>query len=335
MGRGSSQSGQFMNHVEIVVGLSDGRQPAVEQLVDLAASVDDHSPLGEHKYLRLRRGDDHTLGILAWGEAGGLAGYAHALLFDEEGERRLAFELVVHPDHRNSGVARQLISRIVGLGERIGVDAIDAWAYGDSAAASRLAAELDFALHRTLLHLSASTEGRTWPPLPAGLRYSRFRPESDADSWLALNRRVFDGHPEQGRWTADDLAARMREPWFDPNDFLVVRSGEEIVAFNWLKCRIEAAHPDAEIYVLGVAPEWAGHGLGSALIEAGLAHLLERGLDHGCVYVDEDNRGAVRRYLAAGFVLKHRDICYRRTMQAAAASPATSVREALRDLATG
>lgn len=325
-----------MHHLELVVGLTGGRQPAVDRLVEVAAAADDHSPLGEHKYLRLRRGDEQTLGVLATDHGGELVGYAHALLFDEDGARRLAFELVVHPEHRNEGVARLIIARLMAVAGRLGVDAVDAWAYGDGAPASRLASEFGFQPHRTLLHLTAPTAGRTRPPLVEGLAYDHFRAATDAEGWLALNRTVFAGHPEQGQWTQEDLAARLREPWFDEHDFLVVRDPDgTIVAFNWLKCRVDGVHREAEIYVLGVDPAWGGHGLGSALIEAGLAHIAERGLDHGCVYVDEDNAAAVRRYVAGGFEVRHRDMCYRRATGVATRVPPQSVRELLRDLAAG
>ena len=48
-----------------------------------AALADGHEPLGEHKYLRLQRGDDLAAAVLAF-EDGALAGYAHTVTYGED-----------------------------------------------------------------------------------------------------------------------------------------------------------------------------------------------------------------------------------------------------------
>jgi hypothetical protein len=55
-----------MHHVEIVSQLE---RPHLEQLPALLAAAtraDGHEPLGEHKFLRLRRGDDLGIAVLAY-----------------------------------------------------------------------------------------------------------------------------------------------------------------------------------------------------------------------------------------------------------------------------
>lgn len=164
------------------------------------------------------------------------------------------------------------------------------------------------------------------------LHVRNFRVGVDGPAWLDLNARAFAGHPEQGRWSAEDLAARMREEWFDPAGFFVAErvdptSGTaRMVGFHWTKIHFSqpaqpaepatgAANgglgPIGEVYVLGVDPDEQGSGLGRALARVGLAHLRRRGLSTAMLYVEADNDPAVRLYIALGFTRHDTDRMYR------------------------
>jgi mycothiol synthase len=62
-----------------------------------------------------------------------------------------------------------------------------------------------------------------------------FEPGRDEPAWLALNRRAFAHHPEQGQWDAIDLADREAEAWFDPAGFFLAERDGQLVGFHWTK----------------------------------------------------------------------------------------------------
>lgn len=298
-----------MHHIEIVSQLEPKHLEQLPELLDAATRVDGHEPLGEHKFLRLQRGDDLAIALLAF-DRGRLAGYAHALMYGEGDGRRASCEFVVHPEARRTGVGRALLAEAVAKARAQGARRLDLWAYNDSATSAHIAAKFGFAPARKLLHLHRHMHGAPAPRTVAGARIRAFRPGDDA-ALLELNNRIFAAHPEQGRWTLDDLHARMAQPWFDANDVLMLEVDGVLAGFCWLK--VEAREGEGcvgEVYVIGTAPEHRGRGLGAYLMSAALSRLDARGADVAAIYVDASNHAAISLYEASGFHYHHVDVCY-------------------------
>jgi mycothiol synthase len=229
--------------------------------------------------------------------ADGLAGYAY---LDSS-----AGELIVHPGFRRRGHGTALVKAAVA-----GADgAVQIWAHGDEPAARAFAEKNGFERMRVLWQMRRSlTDPLPAAPLPAGVTLRHFRPGYDEQAWLEVNARAFADHPEQGRWTVDDLRLREAEPWFDPAGFLLaVDIGDRLLGFHWTK-----VHPESigEVYVLGVDPAGHRRGLGAALTVAGLEYLAGRGLDTAMLYTDESNEAAVRLYRRLGFEVWSADVSY-------------------------
>ena len=90
-----------MHHIEIISQLEDQSLEQLNELVEAAMQVDGHEPIGEHKFLRMKHGDDLALGMLAL-EGERLVGYAHTITFGDGAERRVSCEVVVHPEARRA-----------------------------------------------------------------------------------------------------------------------------------------------------------------------------------------------------------------------------------------
>jgi mycothiol synthase len=178
----------------------------------------------------------------------------------------------------------------------------------DDAVARAAGLELGRDLHEMRVTLPLADQ-RT-PDLPT----RAFEPGADDDAWLAVNNRAFAWHPEQGGWTHEQLAERMREPWFDADDFRLHERDGRLAGFCWTKVHPHASdETPGEIYVIAVDPDFSGLGLGRALTVAGLRWLHdEHGITTGMLYVDASNTPAVHLYRDLGFTLHHVDRAYHR-----------------------
>ncbi|HEY8173379.1 MAG TPA: mycothiol synthase [Dehalococcoidia bacterium] len=305
-----------MHHIEIVSRLEDPHLEELPPLLEAASYADGHEPIGEHKFLRLRRGEDLAVALLAY-EHGALTGYAHTVTYGEEGARRVSCEFVVHPEQRGRGIGGRLLAAAIETAQSQGASKIDVWAYNDSSVSARMAGAYGFTPARRLLHLHRHLTAATFEVAPSGVDIRSFVPGVDDERWLELNNRIFRGHPENGAWTIDDLHARMAQPWFDANDLLMLEIEGVLAGFCWLKVEQRGdAGRVGEIYVVGTAPECRGMGLGRFLVGRALAHLRERDVQLAAIYVDESNRAALALYEQAGFHHHHVDVCYSRALAA-------------------
>jgi mycothiol synthase len=303
--------------VEDAARLDPADVEAVVALLQAATAADGVRPVSEEGELRLRHGGPPGgRDLLVRDPAGRPVGCARL----EQDDAGAEAELVVHPGFRLRGAGTALLHRLFELA---GPRPLSVWAHGDLPGATALAVRHGFARVRVLLQMRRSLEGADVAAparLPEGVHVAAFRPGRDEEAWLRVNARAFAHHPEQGRWTAEDLLLREQEPWFDPDGFLLAWRGDPddggtLLGSHWTKVHPPGdAGPDAvgEVYVLGVDPDAQGLRLGRALTDLGLASLRERGLRQVLLYVEEDNVRAVRLYEGTGFTRWSADVVWRR-----------------------
>ncbi|GAB3607623.1 mycothiol synthase [Conyzicola nivalis] len=252
----------------------------LDVLIQRATRADGQPPFSDGSLVELATGARELLVI---------GDVAAALVRDGEAE------FVVDPDARRHGHGTALLEELLTRSPRLRV-----WAHGDHKAARALAASHGLEAVRELLQLrlggvdfDTAVDGR----VNQQNDIDAFRRGTDEAAWLALNARAFAAHPEQGAVTRADLDVLMAEPWFDAEDFLVLRDGDELIGYCWLKVE----HGIGEFYVVGVSPDRQGEGLGRRLVEAGLSRLAARGIRISSLYVEADNEAALRLYRSFGF----------------------------------
>jgi mycothiol synthase len=123
----------------------------------------------------------------------------------------------------------------------------------------------------------------------------------DEDAFLALNKRSFAWHPEQGNLNHSELEALEGKTWFDPEGFLLHEIDGRLAGFCWTKVHQNHKPLLGEIYVIAVDPDFHGQNLGRPMTLAGLNYLSNLGIGTGMLYVESDNVPALRVYKKLGF----------------------------------
>jgi mycothiol synthase len=254
---------------------------------------------------------------------GAVVGYAHTLhLPSDVGQERCYVFGDVHPAWRGRGVGTALLDwgkhraeaqlRASGtsLPKYVRVDAYD---YCE--ADHRLFRRLGFEPVRYFEELLRPLDDL--PPLPEvpGLRIMPW-PELRHAEVRALRNEAFADHwgstpMSEHRWgqllTAHGACVAC--------SFVAVDDDDRIVGFCW-----NARYPDDDaltgrrdgwIDILGVARDWRGRGVASALIVTSLHAFARAALTHASIGVDSESpTGAARLYRALGFELRQRSITH-------------------------
>jgi mycothiol synthase len=323
----------------------------VRTLLDDAERTDGFPGLSDQAQLHLEDGaTSDVISLLArLGDPGELAGYATLSPDSEAGgggpggeadagadggpgggagtHSAWTIETVVRPERRDDAadVLGALLDTALGEVGTRGGGTVRAWLRADPVRGAEKMAARGLQPSRELLQLRAplpsdAVRDASSPPIPV----RPFRPGRDEQAWLAVNARAFASHPEQGRWTLDDLVRREREPWFDPGGFLLHEVGGRLAGFCWTKIHLNPVL--GEIYVIGIDPDFQGRGLGRALTRAGLGHLASRAVPTAMLYVESTNTPALVLYRSLGFTEHHREVQFSAAVPARAQGEAPTAR---------
>ncbi|MDQ2637781.1 MAG: mycothiol synthase [Actinomycetota bacterium] len=289
-----------MTELQWRADLSEPDQHRIRELIDAAAATDGVAPVGEQVRRELPHNRTrHLLGV----EDGEIAGYLNLA------PEPVMAELVVHPKARRRGIGSALARTGLaegGAGARI-------WAHGNLAPARATAAALGLVVVRELLQMRRPLTDLPPVTVPDGVRIATYSGPADDAELLRVNNAAFVWHPEQGGWSASDVAERRAEPWFDPAGLFLAfdEQTDALLGFHWTKVH------DAdlgEVYIVGVDPAAQGRGLGGVLTLIGLHHLAERLSNSSqptvMLYVEADNSAAVKTYQRLGFEIFAVDAAY-------------------------
>ncbi|MEO7836887.1 MAG: mycothiol synthase, partial [Acidimicrobiales bacterium] len=305
-----------VHHLEVKRQMGEDDIEAVTELLEVASAADGHRPLGEHQWLDLVEGGRRGFaGLVAWEPGHGHpVGYAQLT----RGDTSWALEFVVDPHHRHAAgtITPDLIGAALDLVRDEGGGRIHLWVPKPTDEVDDLVKAVGFRRGRDLYQMRRPLPGAEHSDLTT----RPFEVGSDEERWLEVNNTAFARHPEQGGWEVDTLRQRQKEPWFDPEGFLLHERAGRLAGFCWTKVHTEHDHnghdghdsppPLGEIYVLAVHPDFQGIGLGRRLLLAGLDHLAGRGLATAMLYVEAAHRSAVGLYENLGFTVDHVDRAY-------------------------
>lgn len=283
---------------------------AVWDLIDHCRSTDQLPPLGEHTLLQFRQGHpENVVGFSITEEPQNMGGnptqavkpLAAAGFVPTVNPSIWGVELVVHSDFRTEQVLSYTLEQAVQHLRQIHkITGIRTW--------TRLPTifgylqQQGFVPEREILQLLIKLP-QPDPVFPTNITVQGFRKGLDEEVWLKLNNQAFVGHPENGGWNEETLLVRTSQSWFDPEGLRMAWENGRLAGFCWTKLHSQQV---GEIYIIAVAKEAQGQGLGKAMVREGLSYLYTiNGATTGMLYVDRDNLAATNMYQSLGFKHDH------------------------------
>lgn len=137
-----------------------------------------------------------------------------------------------------------------------------------------------------------------------------FRPGCDDAMLLRINNEAFSWHPEQGGWDAQRLEQILAESWFQPDGLLLTECDGEPTGFCWTRVTPSRGRSEGAIWVIAVASQERGHGIGQTLLAAGEQHLYQRGCRLSTLYVDAANKRALILFIRNGYIVDRVETLY-------------------------
>ena len=278
----------------------------VRDLLRDAERADGHRPLSDHLWLDLVDGGrEGFAGLVAWeGDHHHPVAYAQI----SKGHDSFSIELVVHPHHRYEMhlIGPELLSAALHEVAINGGGHVHWWVFEPTIGHEQVAAQVGLTPGRRLHQMRRSL------PLSSAdaatqVAVRTFVKGQDEEAWLAVNNRAFAHHPEQGGWDHATMSARLAQPWFDANGFVLHEINNQLAGFCWTKVHTDTDPVLGEIYVIAVDPAFHGHGLGKSMVVSGLVNMSNRGIKTAMLYVDPENAAAMALYEGLGFRVHRTD----------------------------
>jgi mycothiol synthase len=146
--------------------------------------------------------------------------------------------------------------------------------------------------------------------LPAGLAFHPATPDQYRAIWESVQA-AYVNSPQNVVPTEEDYQEWLSNPAFDPTLWRVAWDTQQIAG----QALCEIAKGRGEVAEVSVSAPWRRHGLGYALVVAGLRALAERDVREARLHARGDNvYGATRLYERAGFHLLKRFARYRKPL---------------------
>ena len=173
----------------------------------------------------------------------------------------------------------------------------------------KLLSSIGFSSYRDLWQMRCK-----FPPNGEGIATRPYICGVDDEAFLEVNARAFSWHPEQGSLDLSKLDDLFKEEWFDDEGFLLLEVKNRLAGFCWTKLHHQGDLTVGEIFAIAVDPDFHGRGFGKPLTISGLNYLANAGADLGMLYVEADNKPAIRIYEDIGFTHFSTNRAYRNSV---------------------
>ena len=214
------------------------------------------------------------------------------------------------PEFRDSGILFRLLRDSVSRARKLGARVIHVQTAHDAREDHRMLESEGFRQIKEFWQMR--WEGMDLPPLRLrpGFRVRPFELDKDEATLTELQNTAFGENWGFSPNTVEQISARVRVKNSPPEGIIFIMDGDKAAAYNWTQ-RIQNDHGHVGFVAMtGVHPSYRGSGLGTAIVVAGMEHLVSKGVDAVELEVDAENTPARELYLKLGYRKVHHSVWY-------------------------
>lgn len=231
---------------------------------------------------------------------------------------RVVLKWLTQPKHREGSLSAMLLDRAISRTRELGIMSIHANISQDSPMAQQLLTTMGFTFIRRFLELRLDLSKTLLPEISKICPPCRPLRPGEEEMLTQLQNRSFTGSWGYNPNTVEGIIYGLHLPNSSPEDIILAVDSDKAIGYCWTRVNFwknkDTGEGTGRIYMLGVAPDYQGRGLGRQLLLAGLSYLKSKGLRDVELTVDSENKGACALYKSVGFSLWTSSLWYEKRL---------------------
>jgi len=231
---------------------------------------------------------------------------------------RVILNCFIHPDHRRQGLASKLLDYAMHRAKELGAEVVHVNIPRDNVVAKSVLSKLGFKFVRRHLQLKLDISKVRWHDIAQTALQCRHLQRGEEDKLTQIQNRSFAGTWGYNPNTVEEIIYRTNLSNCSPQDVVLTCDGGKMVAYCWTRLVYEAeaalGERKGQIFMLGVAPDYRGRGIGKRVLLAGLSYLESKGVQIAEVTVDSKNPSARALYRSVGFKIRMSSLWYEKSI---------------------
>jgi mycothiol synthase len=228
--------------------------------------------------------------------------------------RRVLLDCLVHPGHRQRGLARLLLEPATRRARELGATFMHLNVPVENTPGREILSRLGFSVVRQFFEMSLKTADFKTANTSSNAFTMRHLQRGEEEILAGVQNRCFADTWGFNPNTAAEIAYTLSLSGTSAADVILLYYGERPVGYCWTKINCETGAATVvkkgRILMLGVDPDYRGQNIGRLVLEAGLSYLKDKGVGAVELTVDSENQAACSLYRSAGFKVQARSLCY-------------------------
>jgi len=225
---------------------------------------------------------------------------------------RVILDCWVHPECRREGLATKLLGCAARRAKELGAKVVHVNVSRDNAVAKVVLSELGFRFIRRFLQMRLDISKVRWQDVNPAVLQCRHLQHGEEDKLTQIQNRSFAGTWGYKPNTEEEIIYRIGLTNCSPEDVVLACDGDKVIGYCWTKIihEMDKDERKGRVFMLGVAPDYRGKGIGKGVLLAGLSNLKSRGLQVVELAVDSKNKAACSLYRSVNFKVRTSSLWY-------------------------